>query len=70
MTRKLQNHLPLPCACPEPCQVHLCLVCVVEATGDIAESSEWMVVRRLVVTDQAPPARHPTLPPPRRRPCH
>jgi hypothetical protein len=37
--------------------VHLCPVCVVEVAGDVAESAEWLVVHRLVVTDQAPPAR-------------
>jgi hypothetical protein len=74
MTTKLQDQPPLPCACPEPCQVHLCPVCVVEAAGDVAEaagdvaeSAEWLVVRPLVVTHQAPPARCPGRP--RRRRC-
>jgi hypothetical protein len=68
MTTKLQDQPPLPCACPEPCQVHLCPVCVVQAAGDVAESTEWLVVRRLVVMHQAPPARHPGRPHPHRCP--
>jgi hypothetical protein len=42
--------------------VHLCPVCVVEAAGDVDESVEWLVVRRLVVMHQAPLARRPGRP--------
>ena len=59
--------LPLPCACPEPCQVHLCPVYVVEAAHDVTVSAEWEVVRLLVVTHQAPPGRPPACHPGRPR---
>jgi hypothetical protein len=40
----------------------------IPTAGDVAESAEWLVVRRLVVMHQAPPARRPGRPRRRRRP--